>query len=194
MNDKVSELIDQIAHLEGDLARALSERATQLSHGIRDRRVQFEAEILRRHQDLRQGLFAYLKAANPLSVITAPIIYSLIIPIALLDIFLAAYQIVCFRVYGIPKVQRSDYLIFDRAYLAYLNPIEKFNCAYCSYANGVIAYAREVAGRTEAYWCPIKHARSYLGTHPYYKDFSDYGDAEEYQRNLEASRSRKNAN
>jgi hypothetical protein len=36
--------------------------------------------------------------------------------------------------------------------------IEKINCAYCSYANGAIASVREMASRTEIYWCPIKHA------------------------------------
>ena len=56
-----------------------------------------------------------------------------------------AYQAICFPVYKIPKVRRRDYLVFDRHHLAYLNIIEKINCAYCSYANGAIAFMREVA-------------------------------------------------
>ena len=87
------------------------------------------------------------------------------------------YQAVCFPVYGIPKVARKDYLIFDRRYLAYLNGLEKFNCAYCSYANGLIGYVREIASRTEAYWCPIKHARRVVNAHPRYSSFADFGDA-----------------
>ena len=58
--------------------------------------------------------------------------------------------------------------------------IEKINCAFCSYANGLIAYTREIASLTEAYWCPIKHAKRLNGSHPRYKDFLDYGDAEAY--------------
>ncbi len=55
--------------------------------------------------------------------------------------------------------------------------LEKLNCAYCSYANGVIAYVREIAGRTEQYWCPIKHARRAIGAYSHYAQFHDYGDA-----------------
>jgi len=32
----------------------------------------------------------------------------------------------------------------DRHHLAYLNVIEKLNCEYCGYANGVFAYVREI--------------------------------------------------
>ena len=56
------------------------------------------------------------------------------------------------------QVKRSEYVIIDRNHLSYLNLIEAFNCVYCGYANGVIAYVREIASRTEQHWCPIKHA------------------------------------
>ena len=58
----------------------------------------------------------------------------------LMDLFVTTYQAVCFPIYGIPKVRRSDYLVFDREDLPYLNAIEKFNCFYCSYGNGGAAY------------------------------------------------------
>jgi hypothetical protein len=57
-------------------------------------------------------------------------------------------------------------------------------CAFCSYANGLIAYVREVAARTELYWCPIKHARTMVAPHHRYQFFFDYGDAAGYRRNL----------
>ena len=57
---------------------------------------------------------------------------------------------------ALKKFPRSDFIAIDRHQLAYLNVIEKVNCAYCGYANGVAAYFREVAARTEEYWCPIK--------------------------------------
>jgi hypothetical protein len=94
----------------------------------------------------------------------------------------------CFPVYGIPRVRRRDYLAFDRGQLAYLNAIEKLNCAYCSYANGLLAYVREIASRTEEYWCPIKHARRVLGVHPRYGRFVDYGDGDAYRHDLERLR------
>lgn len=99
----------------------------------------------------------------------------------MLDLFVSTYQFICFPVYGIPKVRRSNYMVFDRYHLAYLNMLEKLNCSYCSYGNGVIAYAREIASRTEQYWCPIKHARRLIGAHPRYALFADYGSAEGFR-------------
>ena len=86
--------------------------------------------------------------------------------------------------YGIALVRRSSYVIIDRQHLAYLNAIEKLNCLYCGYANGVFAYVREVAGRTEQYWCPIRHARRVRAPHEHYRHFVDYGDAAGYRRRL----------
>jgi hypothetical protein len=108
------------------------------------------------------------------------------LPIVFLDLSVLLYQAICFPVYGIPKVRRRDYLVFDRHHLAYLNALEKLNCAYCSYANNAIAFVREVAARTEVYWCPIKHARRVLGPHPHYQGFADFGDAEAFRAKLTA--------
>jgi hypothetical protein len=81
-------------------------------------------------------------------------------------------------------------MVFDRAGLRYLNALEKLNCAYCSYVNGVIAYVREVGSRTEQYWCPIKHARRVLGAHPRYRDFEEYGQGEQYKEKLDTLRAK----
>ena len=94
------------------------------------------------------------------------------------------YVAVCFPVYGIPKVRHCDYISFDREKLAYLNGIEKLNCNYCAYANGLIAFVREIASRTEQYWCPIKHARHIRGFHDRYPGIFDFGDADAYSREL----------
>ena len=67
--------------------------------------------------------------------------------------------------------------------------LEKLNCAYCAYANGLVGYVGEIAARTEAYWCPIKHARRMVMTHARYADFADFGDAEAYRRAIAASAS-----
>jgi len=81
-------------------------------------------------------------------------------------------------------VRRSAYIVIDRKHLAYLNSIEKLNCMYCGYANGVFSYVREIAGRTEQYWCPIRHARRVHAPHTHYRHFIDYGDALGYSRRL----------
>ena len=85
-------------------------------------------------------------------------------------------------------MRRAEYLAFDRGDLPYLNLIERFNCFYCSYGNGVAAYFREVAARTEQYWCPIKHARRIVATHERYPRFFEFGDAEAYRQGLQRLR------
>jgi hypothetical protein len=185
MNPKIAALTTKIQILEAELEAELAQRRAELRVGLEKGRAFFEEEILRRHRELRTRLSTYVLNARPAVVLTAPIIYAVIVPLVLLDLFVTVYQSVCFPVYGIPKVRRRKYLIFDRHHLAYLNALEKLNCAYCSYANGLIAYVREVAGRTEQYWCPIKHARRVIGAHPGYAAFMDYGDADGYRKWLE---------
>jgi len=184
MTPQITELFDNIRRLESELDAALAKRGAELRIGLEHGRIAFEEELLRRHRELRRKLLPYLFGANPLVVLTAPVIYAGIVPFLLLDLFVSLYQAVCFPIYGIAKVRRADYLVFDRHHLAYLNALEKLNCAYCSYANGVIAFTREIAARTEQYWCPIKHARRVIGTHARYASFDDYGDGENYQARL----------
>jgi hypothetical protein len=151
---------------------------------LRAGRVRFERDVRAAHRLLRQSIPRFLRESDPLSVLTAPIIYSLAIPVALLDLWISIYQAICFPVYGIAHVRRSAYIVIDRHHLAYLNGIEKLNCVYCGYVNGVFAYIREIAGRTEQYWCPIRHARKTLAPHAHYRTFVEYGDAAGYHRRL----------
>jgi hypothetical protein len=140
--------------------------------------------VLRRHRELKTRLSHYILNARPRVVLTAPVIYSLILPLVILDLSVSLYQAICFPAYGVEKVRRRDYFTFDRGHLAYLNALEKLNCAYCSYANGLIAYVREIAGRTEQHWCPIKHARRVIAAHEQYLDFVGYGEAEAYRERI----------
>jgi hypothetical protein len=125
---------------------------------------------------MRVRLWLFLRRTRPMVILSAPIIYSVALPFALLDLWVTLYQWVCFPIYGIEKVRRRDHIVIDRHNLAYLNAIQKFNCVYCGYGNGVASYVREVAARTEKYWCPIKHARRVKGVHGYYGEFCDFGD------------------
>ena len=188
MNPQIAVLVDRIKALEAELDAELAKQRAKLAFGLERGRVVFEQEILRRHRELQVSLAKYVLGARPLVVLTAPVIYALIVPLVLLDLFVTLYQAICFPVYGIAKARRGDYLVFDRHHLAYLNALEKLNCAYCSYANGLIAFTREIAARTEEYWCPIKHARRAIGTHARYAGFEDYGDAEGFRRDLDAHR------
>ena len=188
MNERISTLVQGIKALEAELEVELARRRVELNFVVHRGKVRFEQVVIARHRAVRIGLPGYLLGSRPLMVLTAPLIDSLILPFALLDAFVSLYQAVCFRVYGVARVRRGDYFVFDRGHLAYLNAIEKLNCFYCSYANGLIAYVREIASRTEQYWCPIKHARRVISAHDHYAACLDYGDAEAYRQELPALR------
>jgi hypothetical protein len=186
MTSQLDALMEKLRSVEAEIEVEMAKRREELRFRIENQRIIFEREVLEAQRAIKTRLSRYLLDAHPLSVLTAPVIYSMLIPIVALDLTVLLYQTICFPVYGIPKVRRRDYLVFDRHHLAYLNAIEKLNCAYCSYANGMVAFVREVAARTEIYWCPIKHARRMLGPHPYYQGFADFGDAEGFRGKLEA--------
>lgn len=127
--------------------------------------------------------WATLRQAGAASLLSAPLIYSILLPLAVLDAWVRVYETVCFPIYGIAQVPRRRYFIFDRGRLPYLNRIERLGCFYCSYANGVVTYAREVVARTEQYFCPIKHGRQPSAPHSRYGHFSGYGDEEGFHAN-----------
>jgi hypothetical protein len=188
MNEKIQSLLDQIHALEKELRTALQEQEDRALYQIRGKRIEFEKTVRKAHQQLRTGLIRWLRESQPLNILSAPFIYGMIFPFMIYDISLTVYQLVCFRLYRIPAVKRSDYIIIDRHHLAYLNSIEKINCAYCGYANGLIAYAREITARTEQYWCPIKHAHKVLDSHIRYPYFIPYGDPDDLQTKIEKFR------
>lgn len=188
MNTKIEALLDTIREMEHEIELELQRRRAGLKADFEAQKVRFEQEVLAQHQRFKMGVLRYLLSADIRSVLSAPLIYAVLFPMLLLDLFVWTYQWVCFPLYGLARVPRANYFVFDRVHLGYLNFIEKINCAYCSYGNGLIAYAREVVGQTEQYWCPIKHARKLLHAHPYYMAFVDFGDAKAYRDELEPLR------
>jgi hypothetical protein len=188
MNPKIGDILERMRSLELELEKELESTRQNFRYQLVNRKVRFERDILEQQKKLRASLLKYILFARPVHLLTAPIIYAVAIPLLLLDLMVTLYQAVCFPLYGIPKVKRSDYLVFDRHHLAYLNLLEKLNCFYCSYANGLIPYFAEIVGRTEQYWCPIKHAQRSRAPHSRYKLFSEYGDAEGFRRDLEKMR------
>jgi len=188
MDSRIQQLLDQITALEDELRTALNEQQSSMFFQIKGKRIEFEQSIKQTHLKLKTNFFRWLVTNRPQNLITGPIIYSMIIPLVVTDIFITFYQLTCFPIYGIKKVRRADYIIFDRQSLNYLNFIEKFHCTYCAYGSGMIAYISEIVARTEQYFCPIKHARKILGTHARYALFLDFGEAENYESKLEEYR------
>lgn len=192
MPDQIKSIIERISALQEELEQAFEDRKKDFGFTLEKQKVRFLEGEIAWQKKFKRLLVTYIFSARLLVLLSAPVIYALILPIALLDLFVTIYQLICFPVYKMEKVKRHEYIVLDRHKLGYLNMIEKVNCAYCGYANGVLAYVSEIAARTESYWCPIKHARKMASYHRWYGNFSDYGDAENYladlKRNMEAMR------
>jgi hypothetical protein len=180
VNERIRRLLGEISALEDDLRTALHEQETRLHFRIIGKRVEFQKAIRDRHRELRVSWLSWFANAELRNVVSAPFIYAMVVPFALFDMAISIYQLICFPLYRISRVRRGDYIVIDRQNLDYLNFFERLHCNYCGYANGLLAYACEIAARTEQYWCPIKHARKVLGTHARYRQFADFGDAAEY--------------
>ena len=188
MTQRMQELANEILRLQSELDGEIEKRRKALGWRIKEHLVEFEQGIVEEHRLLRKSVKKFLADSPPYTTLTAPVIYSLIVPLALMDLWASLYQAICFRAYQIPQVRRADYIVFDRRHLAYLNWIEALNCVFCGYANGLVAYVREIASRTEQYWCPIKHALRISDPHQRYYEFLDYGDAAGYRARIEAFR------
>ena len=185
---KIQDIIEEINNLEKRLSLEIQKKEKEFSYEIHGKKVTFEEEVKQYHKALATKTYKYIFNAEWSNILTVPVIWFGIVTAVLLDSFVTIYQFICFPVYKIPKVKRSEYIVMDRHALKYLNVIEKLNCMYCGYFNGLIAYVQEVAARTEQYWCPIKHAIRIRSIHSRYRKFLEYGDADEYRRRIEEVR------
>lgn len=188
INEKIQEIVEEIKKLEDALEDEIKKHEDELSYTIKNGKAHFQEHLIREGKSKIISSLKYLSSFPLLVILTIPFIWSMIIPIFIVDLLVTIYQWVCFPIYKIPKVKRSDYVIIDRYKLFYLDRVEKVNCWYCEYFNGVIAYVREVAARTEQFWCPIKHYKSLKDKHSRYHHFFEYGDYLQYRKTLEERR------
>lgn len=178
MHSKINEILKEIEKKKKELIKEYEELMKTYSFYIDWKKVIFSKKTRQYNKNFKQWLFKYIFNAKIRHLLSAPFIYAVAIPSFILDIFLFVYMHVAFRLYWIPIVKRSDYIIFDRKYLDYLNIIQKVNCLYCSRVNWLFSYAVEIAWRTEKYWCPIKASRDIRWWHKRQKHFADYWDPE----------------
>ncbi|MDH3831735.1 MAG: hypothetical protein OEU78_02970 [Gammaproteobacteria bacterium] len=188
MYTDIGKLLQDMRGIQEQLEQFFEETREKFRYTLEDGRVRVSTEVRQLQRRYRVSSFRYLLDADWRSVVTAPVIYSMIVPLVIIDISFTLYQHICFRAYGVPRVSRRNYLVNDRHLLVYLNTIEKINCTYCGYGNGVLAYTREIISRTEQYWCPIRHAHRVIDSHRRYPQFFAYGDAKSYQQGLKEKR------
>ncbi|MBI9110822.1 hypothetical protein [Maridesulfovibrio ferrireducens] len=182
--NKIDVILGKIDDLERDLRGELRNVQNKFFYTVQERKVRFSAEVKAAHREFAARWVDYVYDSGVWVILTLPFIWMPIVPALILDVTVWLYQLMCFPVYGIPRVKRRDYVVLDRHTLRYLNLIEKANCFYCSYFNGLIGFVREVGARTEQYWCPIRHARPVKSVHSRYRHFFKYGDAEGYRKGL----------
>ncbi len=180
MHSRIEELIKKIDSLNEALKLEYSRLSKKYGFSFNQKKIVFLDKIKIQNRKFRIPTWKYAVPTDIRHLLSLPFIYMMIIPAIILDVFITVYHLVAFPLYGIPKVKRKDYIIYDRRFLNYLNIIQKIHCLYCSYVIGLFAYAVEIAARTERYWCPIKAAHKPKSYHGWYKDFADYGNPEEW--------------
>lgn len=181
MDSKIRALIKKMEEINLALRVEYARLAKEYGYSIKKRRVIFLKKIRERNRRFRIPTWKYVIPRSIRHLFSLPFIYMMLIPAVILDIFISIYHAAAFPLYKIPKVKRSEYIVYDRRFLDYLNIVQKIHCLYCSYVNGLFSYAVEIAARTERYWCPIKAANKPLTHHTWYKDFADYGNPEEWK-------------
>ncbi len=182
MKSRINKLLWDIQQKKTELWEEYAQLKIKYWFKVEGKKVIFNSEAKQRNRIFKKPLTETLFTAQVREVFSIPFIYIMIVPTIILDIFLTVYQQTAFRLYQIPLVSRKDYIVYDRKVLDYLNILQKFNCMYCSYVNGVFQYAVEIGGRTEKYWCPIKNAHKRSWEHDWEKYFADYWDPEGFKK------------
>jgi len=88
MTSRTDDLLERIAALERELEAELNRARAQWRYRIESGRVRFEREVRVAHRRLKQSIPYFLRESSLLSMATAPIIYSMVVPIALLDLWI----------------------------------------------------------------------------------------------------------
>ena len=188
IDKKIDEIREKIIELESELEEEFKKKHKEFFYKIENNKIKFEERIIKEGKSKITSSIKYITSFPVAVIFTIPFIWAMMIPALMVDISVTIYQAVCFPIYKIPKVRRKDYILMDRYNLFYLDKVERINCWYCEYFNGVIAYVREIGARTEQFWCPIKHSRTPKEKHSRYNKFFDYGDYLKYKEELSKRR------
>ena len=103
MTASVERFVQRIREAEEDLTREVEEQQRRWHFRLHRGRVWFDQEVRHAHERFRQSIPAFLGEASLPILLTAPITYSLILPLLLLDIWATLYQWVCFPFTGSPS-------------------------------------------------------------------------------------------
>lgn len=181
MKSKINKILEDISSKREELLSEYEKLKDRYWFKIEWNKIVWNKEREKELKKSRKSIADTIFGTEFREFLSIPFIWMMIIPAVILDIWLFIYQNTAIRLYKIPLAKRSDYIVFDRKELAYLNWIQKINCIYCSYVNWLFQYWVEVAWRTEKYWCPIKHARKKAWGHDWEEHFADYWDPDGFK-------------
>lgn len=145
MKSKINQILADIEQKKQDLIKEYEKLKKEYGFSLEKGKVIFDEKRKQYNKAFKESVTKYIFSVQLRHLISAPFIYVMIVPAIILDLFLLMYQHICFRLYRIPLVERKKYIIYDRHHLSYLNRMQKFNCLYCSYVNGLFSYAVEIA-------------------------------------------------
>lgn len=144
MKSKISKLYREIKEKRDELFIEIEKMKEKYDFDYIKGKIVFSKKQKEENKKEKLPTYRYMLGAQIRHIISMPFIYGMIVPALFLDIFLFVYQQTCFRLYRIPLVKRKDYITAERKHLDYLNWIQKINCLYCSYVNGIFSYAVEI--------------------------------------------------
>ena len=86
MNDRINQLLVQMAALEAELRTAVHDQESRMFFQIKGKRVEFERSVREAHRKLKTNFFRWLLTDRPQNLITGPLIYGMVIPLLMLDL------------------------------------------------------------------------------------------------------------
>lgn len=125
MDSQIKKILVKIDELNESLKKEHLRVAQKYGFLVQKKKVIFLEKIRKQNKRFRMPAWKYVFPKSLRHLVSIPFIYSMIIPALILDIFITIYQSAAFPLYGIPRVKRSEYFVYDRRFLDYLNVIQK---------------------------------------------------------------------
>src|SRR5690242_12723872 len=101
MSPQAERIRERLRKTEREVLRDFAAERRRWHYRVHRGRVWFDQEVLRAHRRIRQTIPSYIRQGSLRNLLTAPVIYSLLVPLALLDAWVWTYQWICFPIYWI---------------------------------------------------------------------------------------------
>jgi hypothetical protein len=92
VDEKVRQLMAQINVLEDELRTVVHQAEVPLFYRVDGKRIRFDKSVREAHQRSKTGLLQWIFKSRPPTVVVAPVIYGLIVPLLFLDLGLTVYS------------------------------------------------------------------------------------------------------